>query len=313
MFTLRTHALISGGLFALMIAFALIGNALISSGVVKDFGPLQTPVKILFFTIFIAFGFSLIPLMVKLVLGFQVRAGNADAPIIGSMIRHEVAIIWTFWILILLGLAVALPVAIQQGFMSDSSAPYSDPFANTPIQGTVVAAPGMAVDEVVKQSSLKLDRGVTTVAGGALFEFKIPNTAIEFPRCRYYFMSTYTHDPSRIEAINIGTSPSKLTRAQLETTDANLRAKLKADGWLTGHEVYRTEEDQQLHGGKTRGEEGRLWAKNDIVLDIERRRLDDPAPNEDTATAGDWIQYIDLRLQKEYPWIERWVFAPPES
>jgi len=64
-------------------------------------------------------------------------------------------------------------------------------------------------------------------------------------------MSTYTHDESRVESINIGTSPSKLTRAQLEAIDADLRARLKADGWLTGHEVYRTEEDQTLHGGKT--------------------------------------------------------------
>jgi len=96
------------------------------------------------------------------------------------MIRHERGIIWTFWILMLLGLAIALPFAIQQGFMSDSAAPYKDPFANTPIQGTVVAAPGMKVDDVVKQSSLKLDRGATTIAGGALFAFKIPNTSIEF-------------------------------------------------------------------------------------------------------------------------------------
>jgi len=192
----------------------------------------------------------------------------------------------------------------------DTTTGYKDPFANTPIQGTVVAAPGMTVDEIVKQSTLKLDRGVTTIAGGALFDYRIPNTAIDFPRCRYYFMSTYTRDPSHVESINIGTSPSKLTRAQLEAADADLRARLKADGWLTGHEVYRDEQDQQLHGGKTRGEEGRLWEKNDVVLDIERRRLDDPAPNEDPATAGDWIQYIDLRLHKEYPWIERYVFAP---
>jgi hypothetical protein len=307
--------MISAGLFAAMIIFAITGNALISSGVIKNFGPLQLPVQILFFSIFIAFGFSMIPVMVKTVISFQVQAGNENAPVIGAMIRNENRIIWTFWILILLGLVIALPVAIQQGFMSsdDSKPEYKDPFANTPIQGIVVAAPGMTVDEVVKLSSLKLDRGATTIAGGALFDYKIPNTAIDFPRCRYYFMSTYIHDESRVKSINIGTSPSKLTRAQLEAADASLRARLKADGWLTGHEVYRDEQDQQLHGGKTRGEEGRLWEKNGIVLDIERRRLDDPAPNEDTATAGDWIQYIDLSLHKEYPWIERYVFAPPET
>src|SRR5882757_2452248 len=227
MYSIRTHALISAGLFGSMIVLAMLGNALIASGLIKDLGPFQTPVRILFFGLFLAFGFSMIPLMVKIVLGFQVSAGNQDAPVIGTMIRNENRIIWTFWIVMLLGLAIALPFAIQQGFMSDSSTGYKDPFANMPIQGTVVAAPGMTVDEIVKQSSLKLDRGVTTVAGGALFDFKIPNTAIEFPRCRYYFMSTYTHDQSRVEGINIGTSPSKLPRTQLESADTDLRTRLK--------------------------------------------------------------------------------------
>src|SRR3977135_2271734 len=106
MFTLRTHLIISGSLFAAMIIFALAGNALISSGLIKDFGPMQTPVKILFFTIFIAFGFSMIPVMVKAVLGFQVNAGNQNAPVIGTMIRHENHIIWTMWTLIGLGLVI---------------------------------------------------------------------------------------------------------------------------------------------------------------------------------------------------------------
>src|SRR5216684_2761906 len=176
MFSLRTHVIISASLFASMILFALLGNALISSGLIKNFGPLQLPVKILFFTIFIAFGFSMIPVMVKAVLGFQVQAGNQEAPVIGTMIRHENTIIWTFWILILLGTAIALPFAIQQGFMSNSDTPsgYTDPFANTPIQGTIVAAPGMTVDDIVKQSSLKLDRGVTTIAAAHCSTSRFP-------------------------------------------------------------------------------------------------------------------------------------------
>ncbi len=91
------------------------------------------------------------------------------------------------------------------------------------------------------------------------------------------------------------------------------RRRLKADGWLTEHEEYRTAEDQQLHDGKTRGEEGRLWLKGDIIVDIEGRRMDDPVTGEDAAMAGEWIQYIDLWLRKDYPWIERYVFAPPQE
>jgi hypothetical protein len=78
-----------------------------------------------------------------------------------------------------------------------------------------------------------------------------------------------------------------------------------------GHEEHRPAEDQQLHGDKTRGAEGRLWLNGDIIVDIEGRRMNDPVEGEDAATAGAWIQYIDLSLRKDYLWIERYVFAPP--
>jgi len=68
-----------------------------------------------------------------------------------------------------------------------------------------------------------------------------------------------------------------------------------------------------LHGGKTRGPEGKLWLKGDTTLDIEERRLDDPVAGEDPATAGQWIQYVDLDTRKDFPSIERYVFAPPGS
>jgi hypothetical protein len=297
-----------------VILLAVAGNALISSGTVKDLGPFQTPAKILFFGIFIAFGLSLVPLMVKLVVAAQLHAGNADVGLVKFLADHQVAIIWTFWILIALGIAVALPVAIQQGFMSDSASVPADAAASDlPSQGTLTAAPRMTVDEVVKRSTLTLDRGATTIAGGAVFDFAIFGTAIEIHGCRYYFMSTYTHDETRIQSINIGTSPNKLTRAELAAADAELRAQLKSGGWLTGHEEYRTAEDQQLHGGKTRGEEGRIWLKGEIILDIENRRMDDAVAGEDPATAGQWIQFIDLRLRNDYPWIDRYVFAPPQD
>ena len=41
--------------------------------------------------------------------------------------------------------------------------------------------------------------------------------------------------------------------------------------------------------------------------------MDDPVAGEDAGTAGQWIQYIDLRLRKDYPWIERYVFAPAQE
>ena len=37
-----------------------------------------------------------------------------------------------------------------------------------------------------------------------------------------------------------------MTRAELDTANLTLRARLGADGWLAGREVYRTEQEQQV-------------------------------------------------------------------
>ena len=78
MFSLRTHALISGGLFALILVLGWGGAALQASGVIKHPEALQTPMKIIFFTIFIVFAFSLIPTMVKAFIAGQGAIGNAE-------------------------------------------------------------------------------------------------------------------------------------------------------------------------------------------------------------------------------------------
>ena len=114
-------------------------------------------------------------------------------------------------------------------------------------------------------------------------------------------------------AFSVGTSPEKLSVAAIESADAQLRARLTNDGWLTGHEEYRTELGQQLHSGATEGPEGHLWSKDEMVLSINRKRMDEAKPGEDAGTAGEWIQYVDLWARKEYPWIERYVFQRPHG
>jgi hypothetical protein len=240
-----------------------------------------------------------------------------------------VGVIFAIWGIWILGIAVALPTMISSGFFTDlgggtaptasgadnSDAEIAREIAAAPVQGTLVAAPGMTVAEMRSGSSLKIDQavGLPVYAGGAIFNFRIAGTGIEFPRCRYFYITTVTKDPSRIDSINVGTAQAKMTRAELDTANADVRARLKAGGWETGHEVYRDAEDQQLHGGATRGPEGKLWLKGDIVVNIEERRIDDPVPGEDSATAGAWIQYVDLSTRENYPNIDRYVFAAPEK
>jgi len=322
--------MISGGLLLLIIAMGWGGTALQAAGIVTDPQRLETPIKIIFFTLFIAFAFSVIPTMVKLFVAGQASIGNADRAPVRFIERHQGGVVLSIWAIWIAGFAVALPTMIRSGFFTNSDATSTNAassddeiarrIARMPVQGTLVAAPGMNVDQMLRASSLKIDKGsnaaipnLPVYSGGAIFNFRVAGTGIEFPRCRYYFVTTYTGDRSRIESINVGTAQAKMTRAQLDAANAALRARLKADGWLTGHEVYRDEQDRQLHGGRTRGEEGKLWLKGDTTLDIEQRRLDDPQPGEDPATAGQWIQFVELWARKDYPFIDRYLFAPPHT
>jgi hypothetical protein len=109
--------------------------------------------------------------------------------------------------------------------------------------------------------------------------------------------------------MSVGTSPVATTFGEIEKANAALRRRLAADSWLTGHEVYRSEDDRMLHGGAKEGPEGDTWLKNSVVLDIRSKRMDDPAPGEDARTGGKWIQYVELWSQKTSPGIERYEFA----
>jgi hypothetical protein len=115
MLTLRTHVMIAVGIFAAIVLFAMIGNALQGSGVIEGSPALRLASMILFFGLGVALMFSAVPVMVKLVLGFQVRIGNAAHPAIAPLLASERTIIFVLWALLALGLVVALPAAIIDG------------------------------------------------------------------------------------------------------------------------------------------------------------------------------------------------------
>lgn len=311
---LATNALLSGGLLGLVVVMLAVGNAMELAGV-KNLGVFTVPVAVVFFGTLLAFGFSAIPLMLKLVLSVQIWLGNENVPPIRAAIANERWIVISIWAVMALGCAVAIPAALWNTFGSGSHAA-ADAIARMPVEGTLVAAPGMTVEAVARASSLKLSAGSRSplfdravLGGAAIFDFRVAGTGVVFERCRYYYITTSSRDRRRVEAINVGTSPGAASMASVEGLNAALRAKLARDGWLAGYEVYATAEDRRLHGGLTHGKKGRLWLKNGIVLDIETNRVDDPVPAENAAAAGRWIQYVDLRLRSDYPWIGRYTFA----
>jgi hypothetical protein len=95
---------------------AMVGSTVHDNGYIADSSSSQLAAKIIFFTLFLAFGFSVIPLMVKLVLAGQATIGNGDVGLVRLVAAHEARIVIGLWVLIGLGLAVAIPAAIQDGF-----------------------------------------------------------------------------------------------------------------------------------------------------------------------------------------------------
>src|SRR5712691_9894141 len=113
--SLRTHLMISASIMAAIIVLAMIGNAFHDSGVVQDGPAIRLIAMIVFFGLSVALMFSLVPVMVKLVLGVQAGIGNAGHPVVAGLIAHERAIVFVLWGLIALGLAIAVPAAIIDG------------------------------------------------------------------------------------------------------------------------------------------------------------------------------------------------------
>ncbi len=319
MFSLRTHAIICAALFAALFGIAILGNVLAAAGVIHPpSGAGRTLAVSLFFGLFLAAGLSAVPVMVKLVVGAQKTLGNQGVPVIGATIRGQNVIIWAIWALMLAGLAVALPATIAAGFFGPGPQAFAQRTAEQvtggPKLGRLAARPGMTVAEVAAASSLRLDvsPGAPVIAGGGNSTLRFPALASSFRARATSIWTTYPDDRGRVQAMNIGVSPAQMSRAALAAANLALRRRLARDGWLAGHEVYRDAEDVVLHGGATRGPEGRSWLKDGMVLDVESRRVDDEQPGEDPTTAGEWIQYIEVWPRKDYAGVDRLVFQPAE-
>ncbi|MEP6731843.1 MAG: hypothetical protein ABJE10_14445 [bacterium] len=315
MLSLRTHAIICGALFASLIGIAILGNMLERAGMSPPTGAARVVALACYFALFVTFGLSTIPVIVKLVLAGQPYASTQNVALVAMEARRQKTIIWTLWGLMVAGLVVAVPAAVFGGMFGDGPRHALDRAFRGANLGTLAAKPDMTLDEMVAQSTIKLELRYarSAIAGGrdGVFDYVIPGTTLTFPGARYYYITTYSNDPKRVEVVNIGTSPEKMTLTALDSADVALRARLASDGWLAGHEVYRSAESRTLHGGLSEGPEGRHWIKDGIVLTINRKRMDDAVAGEDTTTAGEWIQHIDLWPSKTFPGFERFVFQRP--
>jgi len=299
---IKLFAILAIGAVLAMIALSILGYLLDSKHVLDDpevakiTGPAAGAV---FFALFLLLGFSLVPLLIRLFVVLQTRIGNGELALVQSLRAHESGVAFGIWALFATGLAIAAPAMLRE--LGGLRAPVGAS------EGVLVARIGMTIDEVRQRSSLPLPdavhatlTGTDTLVGSPVFDFEVADSAIRFAQCRYYFLVTRADDDPRIGAISIGVSPETMTRAELVAAHARVQAQLDADGWRRGRYEYTTPEQQALHGGMTSSGDGYFWLKGDTLLQLQGKRMDDPQPGEDEATAGAWIQLLELRPPESY-------------
>lgn len=105
--------------FGLMILSAIIGNILEANGTltVETIGSKGvTAVKVFYFVLFCILGFSLVPLAIRLFISLQTRIGNAGSFLVQTIQANEQSVVFGVWILFVIGLCIAVPAAVKDGF-----------------------------------------------------------------------------------------------------------------------------------------------------------------------------------------------------
>jgi hypothetical protein len=270
--------------FAMIFVSALVGR-----------GSTFAKLAILFF--FFIFGFACIGLMIHVFIVLQSRIGNAATPMVRLLSDHETGITFAFWGFLGLGTLIALPFALKDlvGF--------EIPIGRS--NGVLMADIGMTIDEVKRRSTLKFKEprlmrdGSHMGVENTVFDFQIGDSAMRFPQSRYYWMETPKGD-THITVLNIGITPRKMPKPELEGFRHKLQEQLFADGWMPGHILAKNEETIRMWSGSRTVGDGRYWAKRNTLLIFETNRMDEEKRGE-APGSGEYILYIELEPKSKKP------------
>jgi hypothetical protein len=113
----KTYLIVFGTTFALIIISAIIGNILEANGTLNKLGPnAVTVVKAFYFTLFCVLVLSIVPVVLRYFITMQIKIGNADFFMIQWLRAHEKGVVYGFWLFCLIGLCLAVPAVIKDGF-----------------------------------------------------------------------------------------------------------------------------------------------------------------------------------------------------
>ena len=99
--------------FALVIISSIAGSILESKGLLTadNIGPDGAiAIMIFYFCCFLIISFSLVPLVLRLFIYMQIKIGNSEFFLIKWFNEHERALVYGFWGLMLLGLAIIFSI-----------------------------------------------------------------------------------------------------------------------------------------------------------------------------------------------------------
>lgn len=291
--------------FAGIFVAAIAAHLLVLAGLPENV--VQNTLKLVVILLFCVFGFALIGLMIHAFVILQGSMGNANVGMVKFLRENERLVTFCAWGFLGLGVLIAIPAALLDSGMLQWTPSLKS-------EGVLVADIGMTLEQVQKQSTLRLHQpfavqnsGQTYCIAEAVFDYQLGDSGIRFPKSRYYWLITGQHGDPRLAALNIGVSPQKLTRLDFDRYVESVRHRLKAAGWIPGHFVWKTAEDIQLHSGATSTGDGRYWKRGGTLLILEQKRMDDAQSGENTTTAGQFILYLDLRQLSAEPTL---VFDP---
>jgi hypothetical protein len=279
---------------------------------------LELPMKVAVFSLFLVMGFSGLALMLRLFVAGQRRIGNEGHPLVRLLAAHDTAVMTGLFALVGLGLAIAIPAAMSDGFFGPEAQRWIKGLGRPRPSGVLVANIGMTLDDVRRRSTVPVPAGApsvltgsTTVIGDMPFEFRIADTGMAFPGARYFFLVTRKKGDQHLESMNVGVSAEALPRGEFDAFRRRIQEQFQSDGWAAGRFVYRTEQERQLHGGMTSSGEGSYWLKGDTLVSFEPKRVDDEQRGEDPGTAGKWILALSLWDRATSPSYSRLEFTRP--
>jgi hypothetical protein len=288
---LKFEVAMAAGSFALIFVAGAAGHLAALAG--ADAKTAECGAQAAMLVFFCCFGFACIGLMIHVFIAMQMGIGNGEVPMVRFLRDHEAGVTFAAWGFLGLGTLIAFPFALRDiGF-------------HLPLrsQGVLVADIGMTVDEVMRQSAIKIPEpshmgdGSRLGIGDIVFEFRIADSSIRFPLSRYYWIQTSRNDP-HVSRMNIGITPEKMSKADLDAFQHAAQVKLLADGWMPGHYVADSEETVHMWGGHRTTQDGRYWLRKNTVLSFERKRMDDSKPDEPPG-AGEYIVDIFLEARSE--------------